>query len=189
MHYFEKYKEAKMVLLKLVCQFYDFPFSKEELDKLNIRYDKDSGVFNIVHCIFHNYSPEGLYLWELLDLEKPIYSFSETYDLRDKVKNEQIDYTRDYYIEYLKLCMINIYMVENYYHMDINKDTADYIDVKYDEVLDELDGKIECCHHHYESAGEAAWNLFNLDNPYISLSELNKIKDNIKEKVLTKDFK
>ena len=72
--YYDEYIYAKFVLCKLVCQFYDHRLTKEEADKLSIEYS-DEDIFNsldYISCIYHRYSPEGLYLWYILKIDKPI---------------------------------------------------------------------------------------------------------------------
>ena len=54
----------------------------KQVESLNIEQVVDLyNNLNRFECIFHNYNPEGLYLWDVLEFEKQIYGFYEVIKL------------------------------------------------------------------------------------------------------------
>ena len=189
-NYFDEYRQAKVVLFKLICQFYSYKLKEEAAKKLNIEYGEDDVVNDLgyVKCAFHEFDPEGMYIWEALDLKNPIITMSELWELTRGVKDEKIDETRDYYKEYLELKIVDLYLVERYYKTSIDKKYLDDRKVEYDDI-DEYDGMVEGCSHIFESAGEAAWNLFGLDSEFVPLSKIYSLIKEVKCELLKSDIK
>lgn len=180
MDYFEKYKDAKIGLLKLLMQFYDATFTEEELKNYGLIYDTD--------YVFHYYAPEAMYIWNKLNLEKSIYTFDEIWSLEKNVRKEEKK-NIDYYREYLELKILNIYMVRRYYKNTMDIKDADKIKMKYDYDLDEYNGEINYCYHCCESAGEHVWNLLSLEEECIAMSRFDNMLKDTRQKILKYDFK
>lgn len=187
--YFYKYLETKMSLLKFILQFYDHRLLIEKADKLNIEYNENDIKFGLITCYFHNYSSEGEYLWNLLNIEKPIITYDELNNIRENIKQETFDNNIDYELSYLKNLLKISYMVERYYKTKIEIEKADKLNIEYDLDYDELDGVLDVYYHICESCGEYAWNLLDIEQKIITSSQMYKKQQQLIEKLLEKDVK
>lgn len=185
--YFKKYKYSKLVLVGLINQFYDYDITKQQAEKLNIDYtdyDTMCDPFDRVNCVYHEYIPEGLYLWKILEIDTPIITRTQIMELEKTINFELFDEKKDYYIESKKFNIINLYMIKKYYSYSITKEYADRNKIEYDYELDEYQGIIEGIYHLCESAGEDAWNLFGFEKDFIPMSKIDKMIDQLQEELI-----
>ena len=185
--YFNEYLKAKLVLNKLICQFYEYSVTQEQADKLEIKYtEKDIfNSLNNVSCVFHRYEPEGVYIWNKLQIEKPIILLSEMWKTQNLC--ERYNETKNYYKEFLELKLIDLYLSEKYYEFSISKEEADELGIIYCGI-DNYDGKIQGCDHLFESAGENAWELFGFEEHFIPYSEFRKLRKELINELLEMDI-
>jgi len=183
---FENYLQAKIVLNQLACQFYKNDISEYRARQLGICYTNDD-IFNSlgnVACVFHRYTPEGLYIWNKLGITKPILLMRDMWEYRRKKAIKARD--KDYRKEYLEIKLACLNMVEEYYKSETTIESTNKTNLKYNVDIDLSDGIIEGYYHNHESAGEAAWNLLGIEDDFISLSELDKIKNQLISEMLIK---
>ena len=187
--YFDEYKYSKYVLCKLVCQFYDYDLTQDKANELMIKYSDDDilNSLNYVSCVYHRYDPEGLYIWEILEIDKPIITLRQMWDITKSLSSEQYDEKKDYHFESAKLKLIDLYLVQKYYKKYIDIKDANECKIDYNYDLDEINGQIEGYDHLFESAGEDAWNLFGFEKNFIPYSKVNKIEKELQEELLCKD--
>ena len=189
--YFEKYKKAKFVLCKLVCQFYDCDINQGIAKKYNIEFtEKD--IFNQqnkVTCVSHGYNPEGLYIWNKLGITEPLLTLRHMWEIMYAVEYELYDKNIDYHRESVEYKLIDLYLIEKYYKSSMSLTDAINNKVVYNKDIDVSDRSITGCYHLAESAGEEAWNLFKFDSDFVATSRIETLKQILKEQLLDKDFK
>jgi len=193
--YFYEYLYSKYVLCKFVCQFYDYNLSKEEADKLGIKYDEND-IYNPLdelRCVFHRYIPEGMYIWNELGIDKPIITLKEMFDRTKNVHTESINEEMDYYLASRKLKMIDLSIFERNYGSKIERKKADECNIEYDEAIDEDNGYIIGYEHLFESAGEHFFSLFGFEENFVPYSKIEKIEkellNQLMEESKTKELK
>lgn len=187
--YFDEYKYSKFVLCKLVCQFYDYDLTQDKANELSIKYC-DEDIFNslnYVSCVYHRFSPEGLYIWKILEIDKPIITLRQMWEITKSLSNEQYDEQRDYHIESTKLKLIDLYLIKEYYKSHLDIKDADECKIEYDYISDEINGQIEGYDHLFESAGEHAWNLFGFEKNFVSYSKVLEIEKQLQEELLANE--
>ena len=173
---------------KLVCQFYDYNLRKDKADKLSINYSDDDifNTLNNVSCVYHRYSPEGLYIWDILGIDKPVITLRQMWEVIDSLKNERFDNSKDYQTELNKMKLINLYLIQEYYKKYIDIKDADELKIEYDYDLDEINGQIEGYDHLFESAGEHAWNLFGFEKNFVPYSKVLELEVELQNELLFK---
>lgn len=186
--YFDDYKKAKLVLNKLICQFYDYSLKKDKANELGINYTEDDilNSYNEISCVFHRYTPEGIYAWYKLGIKEPIILLNDMWKLQ-RIKEKRLK-NIDYYNEYLELKLIDLYLVEKYYERSIPIDDAKKIGIDYYYCFDEYDGLIEGYDHLFESAGEEAWDLFDLKNSFVPRSKIYELEKELTNEKLANDI-
>ncbi len=189
MSYFMEYKKSKYTLFKLVCQFYNVSYSSKKCNDLGLEYtDRDKpNDLDSIHFVYHSYTPEGLYIWKVLGLSKPIYSIHEIWDLMDRIKDEK-ELNKDYERESYELKLLCLSEVKRFYKYEMSVEDAKKGNIEYDEDIDEFEGKIEGCDHIFEGAGESAWNLFGLEKNFEPMSKFYKIENEYENKILKLDL-
>ena len=181
--YFYKYLNTKISFSKFISQFYDYLLPIKKADKLKIEYNEKDKEFGFTTCYFHNYSIEGEYLWNLLNIEKPIITLDELYEIRKNIKQEKYDNNIDYELSYLKNLLKISYMVKRYYNTKIEIAKADIMNIKYDLDYDEFDGLLDAYYHICESCGEYAWNLLDIEQDVITSSQMFEKQQQLLEKI------
>ena len=182
--YFDKYIRSKIVLSKMIAQFYDSYISLDDAKELNIKYDKDDVKNNYVVCIENNFLPEGNYIWNLLNINNDVITYKNLWNKMEEIREETYDYSKDYRKLYLDNALLVIDMVKKYYKYEISVDEAKRYCLVYDEYLDELEGKVSACHHLFEGAGEAVWYLLGIEKPIVALSEIENMEKDLKKEIL-----
>lgn len=185
---FDKYLMSKIVLSKMVAQFYSSYISVEEADELNIEYNEGDIKNNYIECIFNNFLPEGNYIWNLLDIKKDVITFEEIWNKMDEIREEAFDKEKDYYKIYLNNALLIIDMVKTYYNHTISVNQAKKYNLNYVD-LDEFDDRVMTCFHEFEGAGESAWYLLGINKPIIARSEIDNIQNNIKKEIMKSNVK
>ena len=181
---FEKYKQAKLVLYHMIGQMYNYNITEKEASKLGIPYREDENTFNRIEVCYHYFDPLGERAWQLLELDNSMITYDELWDLEKNVKREKFDKNKNYAYKALKIELLLLYMILDYYSHEISKEEADNRNIKYDDVFDLDNDKVKVCDHYCETAGEQAWNLFNIENNYVANSYLEDMKNDIKNKLL-----
>ena len=185
---FDKYLISKIVLSKMVAQFYSSYISVEEADELNINYSEGDIKNNYVECVFNNLLPEGNYIWNILGIECDAITFDELWNKMDEIREEVIDKEIDYYKIYLNNALLIIDMIKKYYNHTISVNQAKKYNLNYVD-LDEFDDKVMTCFHEFEGAGESAWYLLGINKPIIARSEIDNIQNNIKKEIMKSNVK
>ena len=185
---FKEYLYAKLVLSKLVCQFYDFELSEDKVKELGISYSEDDifNSLNYVTFVYHNYKAEGLYLWKVLDLKKPIMPISEMWDFISNIAYEKYNESINYEEEATRLKLVVMHMIKKYYKYYMSIDDIKKNNITYDEDIDVLNSKVEGMDHMCEGAGESAWRLFGFEKNFVPLSQALNVQDKLQEKMLKK---
>ena len=187
---FEEYKQAKLTLYHMICQTYDSDISKEDADKYNIEY-KESDIYSYngkVGICFHQYNPIGQRAWQLLGLDNSMISFSKILDLESNVMNEEFNENKNYTYEKLKIELVLLYMLLDYYSYEISKEEADNMRIKYDEIFDTIEDRVKVCDNYCENAGELAWRLFKIEDNLVPNSYFEDKKIEIKKQLLKIDY-
>ena len=177
--YFNKYIDAKNCLLNMISQFYTVYISKENIYKENIleddKYDIDE---NFIEVCFHDFSSDGLLAWNYLNLNNNFIYYSELNDIKNNLRNEKKEDSKDYYLEYLKISILLIDMVKKFYSKKISINDLKKINVDINKENIEFDKEIVLCDNIGESAGESIWRLFEIDKNIVSENVFNTIREN-----------
>ena len=156
---FDRYKESKKCLYKMVNQFLtsNLPNDNKEV------------------C-YHNFTGEGLLAWSYLGLKDDYITHEEIYDLINNIKNEKEKENTDYRVKYLKNRILLIDLTKKYYKKEISVSEAIKNNVPFDKEKDVEDDQVNICFNYYEGAGETVWNLFDLDNAMVGESIFDNIR-------------
>ena len=183
--YFEEYKKSKVALCHMALQVYGTSIKTDEADRMHIKYNKDDVNFlNEIDVCSHEYNPMGERVWQVLNIEKPVITFEELWNYLELFANEPRKENINYYKEYLKISLLLVYLVLDYYSCTITKEEADNRKLNYDEVFDLEHNEVSVCHHYFEGAGEHAWRLFELEDDIIPVSQFEDKKYELKQKLL-----
>lgn len=186
MNDFENYKSVKYCLYCMIGQFLTTGITLEEADKLNIKQGELFSYRDYVEVCYHDFTSEGLLLWNYLDFKEDYISHEEIWDKRLNLKYEKEDIKKDYHDMYLKMSILLADMVMKYYHYSITLNEARKMNIPFDEEDDELDGEISACFHIFESAGENAWEYFEIEEPIVGISVFEKKRNYYVEQLLEK---
>lgn len=85
--------------------------------------------------------------------------------------------------ENLRLKLTLLSMIRQFYNYKITHEEAHEHNVQHDEE-DVSDEFIQCYFHMFESSGERAWKMLGLENVIVSESKLNKLEDELKDRLL-----
>lgn len=169
-NYFNKYLESKLCLYKMVGQFITTHIPMDKF--LNMNLEDENDYFKLgeyVEVCFHNFESDGMLAWKYLNIEKDYITHQEIWNLEYNLKYTKPDKDKNYYEQYLKICVLLVDMTIKYYGHTILLDDVLKNKIKYNEI-DEYNNHISVCDNYCESAGESVWNLFDIENTIVGQS-------------------
>lgn len=183
--YFEEYKKSKLALAHMALQVYGTSISIDKANDMKIKYKKqDIDFLNEIDVCFHNYNPIGERVWQVLKLENPIITYKELWNYLELFGNESKKENINYYKECLKIELLLIYLVLDYYSFTITREEADSRKLNYDDVFDIENNEVSVCYHYFEGAGEHVWRLFKLNEDIVPASQFESKKEELRKKLL-----
>ena len=84
--------------------------------------------------------------------------------------------------ENLRLKLTLISMIRQFYNYTITHEEANEYNVQYDEE-DVSDEFVQCYFHMFESSVEHAWKMLGFENVIVSESKLNKLENELRDRL------
>jgi len=183
---FKKYKQSKITLLYLIKENYGRYCSIEHLEKLDLNYESTDIQDNVIKIYIQDYEATTLLSWNILNINKTVLTDLDLRKIEKRLKEEKYDSQKDYYKEYLKICLLIGKYILEYYMYDLSKSRVDETDIRYRKE-DIQNNKVSLCTHFDLKAGIKAWKLLELNRDDIPKSAIEAKRENIKKKLMELD--
>ncbi len=192
-NYFNEYIFSKIVIAFIMRNNYSFDIPIEDIKNYDIDYNENDINDDSISCCFHQFQPEGEYIWNILNIKNPIITKHASEDILFNIRFEQEDIEKNYYRDFIKMSLIVINMIEKNFISYFSEKEIEHIEnvrkikINYDEDIDLIDENIKICFHDYMKMGELSWILLDFDEDFIPYSELLKKKKELMDNLIEYD--